>query len=230
MCGLPAIEPRLKYTSGSSLPAHQSGSGALAAALLQPRGHHGVQRRLAHAVAVGVGGQPERRAQVVDRRRGQRDRPLLQRREPEPDAHDRDVVQLADERRAVLPRLAHDQVRPPRPAQRAQPGQHRLGVEAREVLGEHPVVGRVDPQRDELRLQRAERLGRRVLDERVRQPRARHVALVLALRRDQHLVARALRRVRERRQREQMPSAATAGEEDSHPRNGTTTEPSANYG
>jgi len=36
--------------------------------------------------------------------------------------------------------------------------------------------------------------------------------------------------VRERRQRQEVAGAAAAGEEDPHPRNGTTTGPSANYG
>ena len=61
---------------------------------------------VAQPVAGRIGRQAELGARRVHRRRGQLDRERLDRRQPERDAHDRDPVELGDERGGVLPAVS----------------------------------------------------------------------------------------------------------------------------
>ena len=177
---------------------------------------HREERGVAEPVAGGIGRQAEAGARAVERGRGQADRQLLDRREPERDAGDRDAVLLGDERGRELPAVAHDHVGPPVLDDRAQAGQRRRRVHAGEVVADHHGVGAVDVHPREVGEQRHPLLRRRLAERRERQAGPRDVARVLALRRDEHVVPGAQGGMAERGERRHVPGTAAGGEKDPH--------------
>ncbi len=185
-------------------------------ALVERGGHHREVRRVAQPPARRVGRQPVGAAQRVDGGRRELDGLLLDGGEAEADPHDRDRVQVGDERRGVLPALTHDDIRAELGDGRAQRRERGAAVDVGEELADHPRVGVLEGHPHDLLHERPPLLGWRVADRRVRQPGALDVSAVLRLRGDEHVMAGVAAGVRERDERQQVPGAATGCEEHAH--------------
>jgi hypothetical protein len=172
-----------------------------AAESLQRRGDGREVGRVAQAGAGGIGGQAELGARGVDATRSPTDGQLLHRCEAQRHPGERDAVPLGHEGARVLPALAHDDVGPPVLDDRAQAGQRGGGVEAAEEVSDHARVRGVEAELRELAHQRHPVLARRLRHGRERQPGALDVALVPALRGDEHLVTGAQAGTAERGER-----------------------------
>jgi hypothetical protein len=218
-------EPNVTYTSRSSLPGHQSGRGSITLGGVVRRRRtigpgaaaastgSGICVRYGAAVSRspdGSAGSPSAHAGRIDGRCGQLDGELLDGRQPEPDARERDPKQIGSNGRRELPALADHDVGLPGLDDPQQTGQRSACVDAPEELADHQRVGPVEVQLGERAHQRHPLLPGRIAHGRERQSR------LLPLRRDQHLVAGLDAGVRKGCKREHMAGTATRSQENSH--------------
>jgi hypothetical protein len=184
--------------------------------IVQRLGDHSQAGRLPEPVAGGIGGQAGLDPHLAEAGRGGSDAQFLDTGQAQADARERDPVHLRDERRGVLPALAHDDVRLPPLDDRPQAGQRGARVVLSEVLAQHPRVRLVDAELREIRQERHPLVVRRLCHGSERQAGAHDVALVLSLRSDEHVVPCAQAGVSERRQRQHVAGATASGHENPH--------------
>ena len=184
---------------------------------VERRGREREQRGVAQRLQLLVGLQPGERPQLLQRPRGEQQRPRVaveRGHEVDAEAHLRHAEPLRGDRRGELHRLADDDVRPPRLDQREHAGQRRAAVHADEEVADHVGgVGLAPPDRREC-------LGDvRVAggaDGREGQAGALGGAANGLGAGDPHVVARAHAGAREREQRPEVAASARRREEDPH--------------
>ena len=173
-------------------------------------------RGVSQPVARGVGGHAFVAPDRVHRLGGDADPELLHGHERDGHARVRDAVQLCRQRRAVLVRVAQDDVRPPLLYRRPKPRQRGPRVEAAEDLAHDHAVRLLLRQFRHPRPDLAELvLGRRVELPKIEAGAAGRVRQY-GRPRHEHLMTGALEGARERHERIEMARAAGRGEQHAH--------------
>ena len=173
--------------------------------------------RLGELAAFRVGLEPGPRPQLVDHRGRGADHVVLGLRQPDAHPRVRDLARLGGDRAGELAALAQHHVRAPGVDRQLDPRQRRARPDAAEDLADHDVVrllragdARCLPVRDEVVL---ERVG----EAQVREPGLLDPRLGGDRRGEQHLVAGAPQREREREQRPEVAGAGRRGHQHAHP-------------